>query len=68
MPPSLPSPPCDPNKIQWQLLPDGDVELKTPEYGDLQAEQDGRCWITETQKTLTRVHPIDPALLKGLSQ
>lgn len=29
----------DPNKIRWQLLPDGDVGLKNPEYGDVQAEQ-----------------------------
>ncbi len=34
-------------------------------YPDL-IEQDGRWWITETQKTVARVHPIDPTLLKGL--
>ena len=34
-------------------------------YPDL-IEQDGRYWITETQKTVARVHPIDVALLEGL--
>jgi len=34
-------------------------------YPDL-IEEDGRWWITETQKTVARVHPIDPALLEGL--
>ncbi|MBN2295313.1 MAG: exo-alpha-sialidase [Pirellulales bacterium] len=34
-------------------------------YPDL-IEQDGRYWITETQKTIARVHEIDPTLLEGL--
>jgi len=34
-------------------------------YPDL-IEQHGRTWITETQKTVARVHPIDPTLLEGL--
>ncbi len=34
-------------------------------YPDL-IEQDGRYWITETQKTVARVHPIDPTLLEAL--
>ncbi|MBL7043826.1 MAG: exo-alpha-sialidase [Pirellulaceae bacterium] len=34
-------------------------------YPDL-IEQDGRYWVTETQKTVARVHEIDPALLEGL--
>ena len=34
-------------------------------YPDL-IEQDGRYWITETQKTVARVHSIDPTLLEGL--
>ncbi|MBL7043282.1 MAG: exo-alpha-sialidase [Pirellulaceae bacterium] len=34
-------------------------------YPDL-IEQHGRSWITETQKTLARVHPIDPTLLDDL--
>lgn len=34
-------------------------------YPDL-VEQDGRYWVTETQKTVARVHEIDPSLLAGL--
>jgi len=34
-------------------------------YPDL-IEQDGRYWITETQKTVARVHSVDPELLEGL--
>ena len=34
-------------------------------YPDL-IEQDGRYWITETQKSIARVHEIDKALLEGL--
>lgn len=34
-------------------------------YPDL-IEQDGKYWITETQKTVARVHQIDPTLLEGL--
>jgi hypothetical protein len=34
-------------------------------YPDL-IEQDGRFWVTETQKTIARAHEIDPALLEGL--
>ena len=34
-------------------------------YPDL-IEQDGRYWITETQKTIARVHPVDSVLLEGL--
>ena len=29
-------------------------------------EQDGRYWFTETQKTIARVHEVDPSLLEGL--
>jgi hypothetical protein len=29
-------------------------------------EEDGRYWITETQKTIPRVHEIDPSLLEGM--
>lgn len=36
-----------------------------PSYPDL-IEQDGRYWISETQKTVARVHEIDPSLLHGL--
>jgi hypothetical protein len=34
-------------------------------YPDL-VEQDGRYWVTETQKTTARVHEIDKGLLGGL--
>lgn len=34
-------------------------------YPDL-IEQDGRFWLTETQKTVARVHAVDRALLDGL--
>jgi hypothetical protein len=34
-------------------------------YPDL-VEQDGRYWITETQKSIARVHEIDRTLLEGL--
>ena len=34
-------------------------------YPDL-VEQDGRYWVTETQKTTARVHEIDKTLLEGL--
>jgi hypothetical protein len=29
----------DPTQIEWQLLPDGDVGLKNPNFGEVQAEQ-----------------------------
>lgn len=34
-------------------------------YPDL-IEQDGKFWITETQKSVARAHPLDRALLDGL--
>ena len=34
-------------------------------YPDL-IEQDGRFWLTESQKTVARVHALDPDLLEGL--
>jgi hypothetical protein len=34
-------------------------------YPDL-IEQDGRVWLTETQKTVARVHALDPSLVHGL--
>jgi hypothetical protein len=34
-------------------------------YPDL-VEENGRYWITETQKSVARVHEIDPGLLEGL--
>jgi hypothetical protein len=46
------------------LLYDEDPKVRMS-YPDL-IEQDGRYWITETQKTVARVHEIDAALLEGL--
>jgi hypothetical protein len=54
--------------IHWSqpeiLLYDPNPAVRTS-YPDL-IEQDGRYWITETQKTVARVHAIDPSLLEGL--
>lgn len=41
--------------------PDGS-RLSYPDF----VEQDGRYWVTATQKTMARVHEIDPAILEGL--
>ena len=55
-------------RIWWS---EPEVVLYDPEpqvrisYPDL-IEQDGRFWITETQKSVARVHPIDLSLLDGL--
>jgi len=46
------------------LLYDPDPKTRMS-YPDL-VEHDGRFWVTETQKTIARVHEIDPALLEGL--
>ncbi len=55
-------------KIHWSqpeiLLYDPDPLVRTS-YPDL-IEQDGRYWITETQKSVARVHAIDPTLIEGL--
>lgn len=54
--------------IHWSqpeiLLYDPNVDTRMS-YPDL-IEQDGRYWITETQKMIARVHEIDPTLLEGL--
>lgn len=54
--------------IHWSqpeiLLYDPDPKTRMS-YPDL-IEQDGRYWVTETQKTVARVHEIDPTLLAGL--
>lgn len=54
--------------IHWSqpeiLLYDDHVSTRMS-YPDL-VEQDGRYWITETQKEICRVHPIEAALLEGL--
>jgi hypothetical protein len=44
--------------------PDPTVRMSYPDL----IEQDGRYWITETQKTVARVHEVDQALLEGLWQ
>jgi len=54
--------------IHWSqpelLLYDPDARIRIS-YPDL-VEQDGRYWVTETQKTVARVHEIDASLLEGL--
>ncbi len=42
--------------------PDPGVRMSYPDL----IEEDGRYWITETQKTIARVHEVDPTLLDGL--
>lgn len=55
--------------IQWSqpeiLLYAPDPTVRGMSYPDF-IEQDGRYWVTETQKVTARVHEIDPALLEGL--
>jgi hypothetical protein len=55
-------------RIHWSqpeiLLYDPDPNV-TMSYPDL-VEQDGRYWVTETNKTVARVHEIDKTLLEGL--
>lgn len=46
------------------LLYDADPHVRMS-YPDL-IEQDGRYWVTETQKTVARVHEVDAALFEGL--
>jgi len=54
--------------VHWSqpeiLLYDPNPSVRTS-YPDL-IEQDGRYWVTETQKTIARVHEIDRSLLEGL--
>lgn len=55
-------------KIYWSepeiLLYDSDPTIRIS-YPDF-VEQDGNYWITETQKSIARVHKIDNSLLQGL--
>jgi len=55
-------------KIHWSqpeiVLYDPDDKVRIS-YPDL-IEENGRYWITETQKSVARVHEIDKALLEGL--
>jgi BNR repeat protein len=54
--------------IHWSqpeiLFYDDDHEIRMS-YPDL-IEQDGRYWITETQKTIARVHEVDGSLFEGM--
>lgn len=55
-------------RIHWSqpeiLLWDPDPKTRMS-YPDL-VQQDGRCWVTETQKEIARVHEVDPSLFEGL--
>jgi hypothetical protein len=55
-------------QIHWsepEIVLFDDVPGTRISYPDF-VEQNGKYWITETQKTIARVHPIDPSLLEGL--
>ncbi len=56
-------------KMYWSepeiLLYHNDLKGRGMSYPDL-IEQDGKYWITETQKSVARVHEIDPTLLEGM--
>lgn len=41
------------------------MKYRGSSYPDL-VEQDGKYWITETKKTVARIHEVDPALLEGM--
>ncbi len=55
-------------RIHWSqpeiLLYDDDPKTRMS-YPDL-IEQDGKYWVSETQKRICRVHPVDAALIEGL--
>ena len=54
--------------IYWsqpEILLYGDSSINGMSYPDL-IEENGKYWITETQKSKARVHTLDPALLTGL--
>ena len=54
--------------IHWsqpEILFYGPVIERGMSYPDL-IQEDGGYWVTETQKTIARVHKIDPVLLEGL--
>lgn len=48
------------------LLYDQDASVRIS-YPDL-IEEDGRYWVTETQKSIARVHEIDPLLIEGMTK
>jgi hypothetical protein len=55
-------------RIHWsqpEVLLYGPESKADMSYPDL-IEQGGRFWITETQKTVARVHEVDKGLLEGL--
>ena len=58
----------DGKELNWSqpeiLLYDDDTRVRMS-YPDL-VEQDGRVYVTETQKAVARVHAIDAELLQGL--
>lgn len=55
-------------KLRWSepelVLFDSNPAIRMS-YPDL-VEQDGKFWLTEAQKTVARVHPLDPAMLEML--
>lgn len=55
--------------IHWSqpeiLQYDNDPKGRGMSYPDL-IEQDGKYWITETQKVKARVHVLEPSLLEGM--
>lgn len=55
--------------IEWSqpeiLLYTHETNVSGMSYPDL-IEENGKYWITETQKNIGRIHPIDPKLLDGL--
>jgi len=54
--------------VKWSqpeiVLYDDDTYIRMS-YPDL-IEEEGKFFLTETQKDIARVHPVDPALLEGL--
>jgi len=56
-------------KMHWSepevLLYHNEVKARGMSYPDL-IEADGKYWVTETQKSIARVHEVDPTLLEGL--
>jgi len=55
-------------RIHWsqpEVLLYDDLVSTRMSYPDL-VEQDGKYWITETQKQVCRIHPLDAELLHGL--
>jgi hypothetical protein len=56
-------------RMHWSepeiLLYHNDPKSRGMSYPDL-IEQDGKYWITETQKSVARSHQLDPTLLEGL--